>query len=503
MGTIRRRDFVAWLATGAAVAGGAGYALLGGRSADAAGAAGDVTVLTNATLIDGTGTPPAPHSTVVLAGDRIIAAGRLPAVPTGMRVIDLAGKYVIPGLWDLHTHSAFFETTIPQLHVVHGVTGVREMWGMPYTHDTRDRVESGELLGPRIVIGSAVIDGPPGVWDGATIVATKAEARAAVRAEQAAGAEFVKVYSFLAPEVYAAVADEADRVGLRFAGHVPTRVPVYDAVERGQYTHEHLYNLFTSTATDAADRYAMLNALPDDPNDPNWWGNRARTLERESVAAHDPAAADALFARMAECGIWQSPTLLVERRMSNDPDTITGDPVLADLLRYIPIDLREQWRATMTNRPHRTPEEVAELLAFGDARMRLLARMADAGVNVVAGTDAGFTYTFPGVDLHEELKLLVRAGFSPMRALQAATRDAARCVGLGDVSGTVTPGKHADLVVLDADPLADIGNTTKIHAVVARGRYLDGAERTRILAEIEEAAAVPIEDAAPAGGCWH
>lgn len=505
MGNLNRRDFMAWLAKGtfgAAVAGGAAYAMLGSRSADAS---GDITVLINATVIDGTGGPPAKNSTVVLAGDRILAVGRHPETPAaaGVRVIDLAGRYVLPGLWDLHTHSAFFATTIPQLHVVHGVTGIREMWGLPETHDARKLIEAGELLGPRIVIGSNVVDGPPGFWEGADVVATETEARAAVHRAKDAGADFVKVYSLLSPECYAAIADEADRAGIRFAGHVPARVPVYDAVRLGQHTHEHMYNLFTSTTADAADRYAMLNSLPDDPEDPNGWRARVQRLERESVAAHDPAAAAALFASMVERGVWQSPTLLVERRMSLSPETILNDPELNDLLRYIPITLREQWKAFMQDRPPRTPEWVAEELEFGDARMRLLARMADAGVDIVAGTDSGFNYVFPGVDLHKELELLVQAGLSPMRALRSATSDAARCVGLDDVSGTVSPGKQADLLVLDADPLADITNTRKIHAVIARGQYLDPAERTRILAEIEEEAQVPVEEDVPAGGCCH
>ncbi|MFI6095650.1 amidohydrolase family protein [Lentzea sp. NPDC051213] len=508
MGDLARRDVLSWLGKGAL-----GAVALGAAGPTAAEAAGEVaaeqpapaagiTALVGATLIDGTGRPPVHNATVVLAGDRIIAAGRHREIPRGVRVIDVAGKYVIPGLWDLHTHSTFFESTMPALHVVQGVTGIREMWGLPETHDTRRRIESGEVLGPRMVIASAVVDGPAAIWPGADIVRSPAEARAAVRRARDEGADFVKVYSFLSPECHAAIADESRRLRIPFAGHVPARVPLQDAL--AQHTHEHLYNIFTSTSDNADELYARLRSLPDDPADPNWWGRHAGRIERAAVATHSPARAEALFAEMVKRGTWQSPTLFVERNLSRSPVDVQNDPVALDRLRYIPVDLREQWQAIMSGRPARTPEEVAEALKFGDARMRLLREMHEAGVGIVAGTDAGFAYVFPGFSLHDELALLVRAGLSPMAALRSATIEAARCVGLAHESGTVTPGKQADLVVLDADPLADIRNVSRIHAVVTRGRYLGPADRTRVLAEIEEAAQEPVEaPATPLGCCAH
>ncbi|ALG08888.1 amidohydrolase family protein [Kibdelosporangium phytohabitans] len=502
MGEVGRREFLSWLAKG--TFGAASGALLTGQPAAAS---ADITVLTRATVIDATGQPPKKNATVVLAGDRVLAVGHHPELPSvpGVRVIDLAGKHVIPGLWDLHTHSAFYGSTIPALHVVHGVTGIREMWGVPETHDVRELVESGQVLGPRMVIGSAVIDGPTSIWaDDAVLVRTAAQARAAVREAKDGGADFIKVYSFLSPECYTAIAEESARLGLRFSGHVPVRVSVQAAIDRRQHTHEHLYNLFTSTARNADELYSWLASLPDDRDSPDWFGRHAQRVEREAVAAHDPARAEALFTSMARRGIRQSPTLLVERQMSLSPETILDDPVIADRLRYIPVTLREQWQAMMRTRPPRTPAEVAELLRFGDARLRLLRTMHEAGVGIVAGTDAGFAYVLPGFALHDELALLVRAGLPPMAALQSATRDAARCLGLAHQAGTVTAGKQADLVVLDADPLADISNTSRIHAVICRGRYLGPRDRTRILAEIEADAKEPVDaPVAGPGSCCH
>lgn len=501
MGELARRDVLSWLGKGAL--GAAAFAAVGQPAVgQPVAAASGVLVLRGATLIDGTGRPPVRDATIVLAGDRILAAGRHRDVPRGVRVLDLAGKYVIPGLWDLHAHATFFENTVAPLHVVQGVTGIREMWGLPETHDTRRRIESGEVLGPRTVIASAIVDGAGSIWPGADIVRTVDEARAAVRRAKDGGADFVKVYSLLSPECYAAIAAEARRLRIPFAGHVPGRVPVQDAL--AQHTHEHLYNLFTSTSDNADALYAQLRALPDDPADPNWWVRQSGRIERAAVATHSPARARALFADMVRRGTWQSPTLFVERNMSRSPESIANDPVALERMRYIPVDLRAQWQTIMSGRPARTPEQVAELLRFGDARMRLLRTMHEAGVGIVAGTDAGFAYVFPGFSLHDELALLVRAGLAPMAALRAATSEAARCLGLEHETGTVTPGKQADLVVLDANPLADITNVSRIHAVVSRGRYLGPADRARVLAEIEAAAQEAVEvPATPLGCCVH
>ncbi|WP_439659103.1 amidohydrolase family protein [Lentzea sp. HUAS TT2] len=496
MGDVARRDVLSWLGKGAL-----GAVALGAVGQPAM-AAGGVTVLRGATLIDGTGRAPVAASTIVLAGDRILAAGHHRDVPRGVRAIDVTGKYVIPGLWDLHTHATHYEDTVAPLHVVQGVTGIREMMGLPEVHDTRRRIESGEILGPRMVIASAIVDGPAAIWPGSDVVRTPDEARAAVRRAKDGGADFVKVYSFLSPECHAAIAAEARRLRIPFAGHVPARVPIQDAL--AQHTHEHMYNLFTSTSDNAEALYAQLRAMPDDQADPNWWGRHAGRIERAAVATHSPARARRLFASMVEQGTWQSPTLFVERNMSRSPETIPNDPAALERIRYIPVGLREQWRQIMSGRPPRTPEEVAELQRFGDARMRLLREMHEAGVGVVAGTDAGFAYVFPGFSLHDELALLVQAGLTEGQALRAATSDAARCLGLEHETGTVTPGKQADLVVLDADPLRDITNVGRIHSVVSRGRYLGPADRARILGEIEAAAREPVEvPPMPTGCCLH
>ena len=186
--------------------------------------------------------------------------------------------------------------------------------------------------------------------------------------------------------------------------------------------------------------------------------------------------------------------------MVNSPlGTFDDDPNLV----YIPEAYRVPWAQRHAIFAPTTPEQTVVQARFLDSLMSLVGAMEEAGVPLVAGTDCNNPFVIPGFSLHDELALLVRSGLSPMRALQAATRDAARCLGLGDTHGTLTPGKAADFVVLDADPLADITNTARVNAVVTRGRYISGAERARILADVRSAAQDPSPAtlAAATAGC--
>ncbi|WP_069167147.1 amidohydrolase family protein [Nocardia altamirensis] len=497
MRDITRNEFLAWAGKAAlgAVAGGA-LSTLVGRSA-AADPGAPVTVLSGATVIDGTGAPPMPDTGIVLAGDRILAVGRLPEIPLppGVRTVQLAGKHVIPGLWDMHTHIADAERTFQPLYVVHGVTGIREMWGFPHTGDLRRRLDEGQLLGPRMVFAGSIIDGPPGVWPGSEVVATEAEARAAVRRTRDIGADFVKVYSLLSRETLTAIADESRRVGLPFAGHVPHRVPVAEAVDLGQRTIEHMYGMQLATSSRAPELYAEIAATWDDPKADM---SRRDVMEREAGETYSPERAAALFDQMIRRGVWQSPTITVEQRYLTGPPT--KGPDAQDMMRYLPRFIHEFWGGLEAASPPLSAAKRDIAQRNFDARMQLLGAMNAAGVGIVAGTDAGNPYVFPGATLHEELGWLVQAGLSPMQALQSATSNAARCAGLADVSGTIGVGKYADLVVLDRDPLADIGNTRRIHAVVSRGRYLSEQDRARIFGEIETAAGEESGQVLPSGG---
>lgn len=396
-----------------------------------------------------TGAPPAADQTVLVSDGRITAVG--PAnqvtVPPGARTVDAAGKFLIPGLWDMHVHTSWDRHFTAPLMVAHGVTGVREMFGkdLPAIFRFRRAVAAGQALGPRIVTAGRIIDGPDAAWPGSIRVATAAEARAAVDRVRASGADFVKVYSGLSHEAYVAVAEEARHVGIPFAGHVPRTVSVEEASDLGQRSVEHLDGVAAAAARDDV---------------------------------------DSLFARFRRHGTWQTPTLTV-LRVGADPN----DPRLRANpdLRYVPLPLRALWG--LVRRMAAGSPSPAQAQARRDAFTRQLAlveRLSRDGVPLLAGSDEPNPYTIPGVSLHDELALMVQAGVPPATALAAATRNPALFLGAQDSLGTVEIGKRADLVLLDASPLDAIRNTRAIRAVVADGRLLDRAMLDGILARVRK-----------------
>ncbi|ONI86588.1 hypothetical protein ALI144C_11450 [Actinosynnema sp. ALI-1.44] len=446
--------------------------------------------LTHVTVIDASGARPRPDQTVVVGRGRITELGghRDVPIPAGATVVDLTGKFLIPGLCDMHVHNfeAFGSDKIfPPLYIANGVTTVREMWGMPIHHHWRDRVENGSLIGPRWVIGGMVVDGSPSFWRGRGLpfheVADEAGARAAVRQSEQDGADFVKVYSQLTRPQYLALADEARRRRIPFAGHCPNVVPLVEASDAGQSTFEHLLGMLFATSGHEAEFLVAMRDARIDPVDPL---RQMSALELRAAADHHPAKAASVFARLAANRTHQVPTMAMFQRMDMPQDVVRDD----ERLKYLPASLTRMWNATMDGIiRQRTPEEVARRRDLFGHRLRLVAAMRDAGVPILAGTDGpGVAYLFPGFGLHDELAALVQAGLTPMQAIQSATVEPARSLGLHDEIGSVHRGKLADLVVLDANPLDDIGNTRRIHAVVARGRFISAEQRAKMLADVEQ-----------------
>lgn len=480
-----RRTFLSWLSMS-----GLALTAVGATGTSAAADPSNVLVFTNATLVDGTGAAPRPNTTIVVVGERIAAVGGhgTAAPPPGVRVVDLRGRYVLPGLWDVHSHMFALEKILPPLFIANGVTRVREMWGLPFVRALRDRVHAGELVGPRMVVASNIVDGPHSMltpFGDPAEVETVAEARAAVRQARRDGADFVKVYSGLRDDTFTAVADEARRVGLRIAGHSPDRMSVVRTSDLGMRTQEHLYGLYVDVSSERDRIRHVIRTTPVDPADPLDWFFMVRGLEGEAIRSYDPRRAAGVFAALARNRTALSPTLTVLRLFTTPPEVIMDDP----RVRYVPAWVKRNWDAGL-GAPW-TPEQVAAGREFFDASARLVRDAAAAGVPIVAGTDGGISapYIFSGFGLHDELELMVRVGLTPMQAILAATRDAARVAGQQHISGTVAPGKAADLLVLDANPLADIRNTRRIHAVVTGGRLISRAERERMLADIETEAA--------------
>ncbi|HSE97846.1 MAG TPA: amidohydrolase family protein [Blastocatellia bacterium] len=445
--------------------------------------------LTNVTVIDATGVPPRAGMTVIIRGDRIAEidrAGRL-RVPDGARVIDAAGKFLIPGLWDMHVHNSYKE--FPTLFIANGITGVRDMGGSTVEFESlqqwRKLISEGSMPGPRIVAAGTHVDGPKEISRAESINTVSAEdARRAVQTLKKLGADFIKVYTMIPREAYFSLAAEAKKEGLSIAGHVPASVSASEASDAGQKSMEHLMGvLYACSSREAQLRSEAAASVAK--------SGMAVFVQEEikaqikSLDTYDPAKAKTLFARFAKNGTRQVPTLVGWRNLADSARAdLSNDP----RLKYIPDDRKQSWRNQVAGFIKSLgPEYIANKDRLLERQLAIVGAMQRAGVEIMAGTDSAAIYVFPGFSLHDELTLLVRAGLTPMQALQAATRNPARYLGLLDSLGTIEKGKLADLVLLDANPLEDIGNTRKIAAVIAGGRLIDKQQLNEMLAAVEAA----------------
>jgi membrane dipeptidase len=466
------------------------------RSGGAAGTETRPLAITHVTVVDATGAPPRADMTVMIAGDRIVAMDTSPELtpPSDAQVIEAAGKFLIPGLWDMHFHlddpelwptgvtRAEKEMVFPLL-IANGVTGIRDMAGsLEQLTQWRERIALGQLLGPRIVAAGPFIDGPSARWPGSLSVSSEAEARAAVRALRRRGADFIKVYSGLPRAAFLALIDEATKLGMDVAGHVQDLVGASEVSDAGQRSMEHLDGIMLACSTEEeAYRREIARQVAE----------RRETIEllirgnARLTSTYSAEKCGALFQRFVSNGTWQVPTLYNEWRHANTTDSVlTSDP----RIRYYAKPLRKHW-ISVSARDEKQPERLARLTTHYEWLFRLVKDMHRARVGILAGSDFGAQeYSFAGFGLHDELRLFVEAGMTPMEALQSATLNAARFLGMTDATGTVEIGKLADLVLLDANPLDDIRNTQRISAVVLNGRLFPKAELQQLLAAAEASA---------------
>lgn len=450
-------------------------------------------VLTHVTVIDVTATDSRraskPNHTVVMTGSRITAIGKPGKVriPAGAQVVDASGRFLIPGLWDMHVHTLVEgrpEYFFP-LFIANGVTGLRDMGGsLPWERiqQIRREIADGKLLGPRFgAVAGRILDGPGGRLDVSVTAATAGEGRQLVQSFKQQGADFIKVYNLLPRDVYLAIVDEAKKQGLPVAGHPPFSMTAAEVSDLGQKSIEHTADLFTSCSRDEAALRQELRERAQAGGD----SNAARVpVEMKAVAGYDERKAADLFARFVRNGTWLCPTLAVRR-----PTTSASlGQIDSDVrLKYIPPSIRESWRNAFTQRIAPSGD-VAQRERRFQKTLEIVGAMQRAGVGILAGTDLPNPYVFPGFSLHDELALLVQAGLTPIQALQAATIHPAEFLGLSTSLGTVERGKIADLVLLEADPLEDITNTQRIRAVVVNGRYLPKETLQKMLAEAEAGA---------------
>lgn len=447
---------------------------------------------THVTVIDATGTPAQPEMTVIISGNRITAIGKAAqvAVPQNALVTNAQGKFMIPGLWEMHTHAFIrskksFPLYVMYLFLANGVTGARDMGSSgerddfgdyPYFQDLqwRQAIEEGAILGPRLNLALTVVNGPhvPGYPRAWAAVADPGQAREEVDYLKKIGADFIKIYDQVSRDSYFAIADEAKKQGLPFVGHVPILISAAEASDAGQRSLEHDYAVLFGCSTKEQELMQKENALYGTGR-PLMRGILRPDDVKALVESYSPSKAADLFAKFVKNDTFVTPSLVraaVDRAGAADPRVKYFSPALRDF-SYPP---------NATRRPPDPAVHESQEMMFA-YHQKLVKAMGSAGVKMLPGTDNSFF----GSAVHDELAEFVKAGLTPMQALQTATKNSADYFGKLDSLGTVEKGKLADLVLLDANPLTDIENVRKISAVVINGRLLDRKALDRMLSQVE------------------
>jgi imidazolonepropionase-like amidohydrolase len=429
-----------------------------------------------------------PDQTVLVEEGRIAAVGPSADVelPEGAEVVDGTGRYLIPGLWDMHVHSVSkAEPGVPEPHtwhfplfLAHGVTGVRNMNDatgdvtLTLTNAVKRALARGEVVGPRLVAAGPSVDGDPPLGSSSVVVRTAADARAVIDSLTDAGADFVKPYENLSREAYFALVDQAQRRGLPVYGHVPFRVGIAEAAEAGQRTIEHPEAIAASCSYAAdAIREHFSDVLADYDGLPGAERFLVQfRIYRALYETRDSTACASDIDALRRNGVAAAVDLLAYHGV------VYADEILADTaaMGLVPDPVRRNWEAMASDEV--TAEFQSILRPILPLELKNARLLHESGVTLLASTDVGVPLQVPGLSLHRELVRLTEAGLTPLEALQAATLNPARAMGTADSLGTVEVGKLADLVLLDADPLADIANTQRIRAVVAAGRLYRRAD---------------------------
>jgi imidazolonepropionase-like amidohydrolase len=411
------------------------------------------------------------RQTVIITDGKIVAMGPAAStrIPVGSRRIDGTGRYLMPGLADMHVHfirpaipgktqysgastHAQENTELALLFVANGVTTVRNMWGAPEILALNDRIVRGDLLGPTIYSTGPITDGDPPVYAGMRVITTEEQARQAVHEDKLQGYIGVKVYNRLAPPVYNAIVEAAATEHIPVMGHVPGRVGLMRALDAHQASIEHFSSFVTATLPPDVDHSKM--DLPE-------------RLDRANLGRLDDIAA-----RVKAAGSWSCPTV-VQVQMEAD------NAKWEDGTRLLPPDLVKRYERGNVVLLGKSAEPFA---------LALVAALHRAGAGLLLGTDAYKPNVIPGFSLHEELNYFLRAGLSPYEALCAGTVNPARFLGHEKDFGEVAIGQRADLVLLSANPLADVRNVAKRVGVMVRGTWVSEQELQKKLSSLRQSA---------------
>ena len=415
--------------------------------------------------------------TVMIVDRRIAAIGEPNAItiPPGTVRVEARGRYLMPGLVDMHVHLFNNASRRPPndwafpLFVANGVTGVREMRtepaAMTEVERWRAKVASGELVAPRVLAAGVAVRGE-----------TVDAARRQMRDAKAAGADFIKVFSEIGEPQWRAIIDEARALRMPVSGHIPAEVSLLEAAKAGQRSNEHLTQVYEAcSATEKKWLEARKRSQDKELRKPQG------AQERAVLESFDQAVCDRIAIELGRTKQAQVPTLVLSYfEARGSPANFRDDPHW----RYLPADEQLRWERIFEKEYPRAGEVLAG--RRWEVSRQIVKTLYTAGVRILAGTDAPMPQVYPGFSLHKELELLVEAGLSPADALRAATIWPAEFLRLSESSGSIGVGQRADLLLLDANPLTDIRHTQRIRAVVLDGRLLQRADLDRILESATE-----------------
>jgi hypothetical protein len=464
--------------------------------------------ITNVTVIDPETKTVSRGRSVYVDGDRIVDI--LPARErrryAAARTIDGSGKFLIPGLMDMHVHLFLPEPTAPTLNLLlaNGVTGIREMSGDCWEaagakqgciRDYRllqEKVRTGEIAGPKIhVLASTMVMGPtrlklPKGAPSFITPRTAEQARTLVRHLDGRGVDLIKTHDSIPPVAFGALMEEARALNLEVAGHIPFKAGSVGAARLGYRSIEHARDLLYDCSRYGPDFRAQESAFAEEK--PGAARPKSIVRLQRTVREFDPAICAAALSEVARSGAFYTPTHVTREMEARAEES---DYRSADSRKYVMPDRNKRWDADLDETAALPKEERDALAAFFRHGLTVTGLAHRAGIPIMAGTDANDTMIVPGFSLHRELRLLNEAGLSPMDVLRTATTVPAVYLRRMDQYGGISKGKVADLVLLKANPLDDIRNTSRIEAVLIDGRLFDRAALDVLLAEVEKAARPP------------
>ena len=438
------------------------------------------------------------NQTIIIKENRIfkIADSDKLKLHSSNDIIDGSEKFMIPGLWDAHIHFAYMENIADRmldLFFCYGITSVRDIGGrIEFVKKWKDEALKDPTSMPRVKIAGPLLDGMPNVYDGSRPqnpelsvgLATIEDVNEMIASLIDQDVDLLKAYEMLTPEQFQRITKLARENGLKVTGHVPLSMDVISASNAGMNSMEHLRNIELSCASNAVELLSQRQTLLFDGRDDTGAALRSRihsAQRQNAIENYDESVADKVLSVLAKNETWQIPTLALNMAFVDRP---FSDPQFQQSFKYLPSEIEKAWKERIEAFSETPLNEFN--MNYHQWQLEMVKRIHDYEIPIMAGTDCPIFFLTPGLSLHTELETLVRAGVTPLDVLKTATYNPARYFNMENELGTISEGKIADLLILDANPLMNISNTQKVNAVIKDGRYHSRSDLDKRLQALDE-----------------